>query len=581
MGRRVVLTDRGHELRRWLAGVGDIAAAVNDGAPLQELLDLIARTAGALTGHEGSAVLLADEQLRSLVISGSAGLSDDYVKQVNETHTIALGSGPLADGPSSRAFRTAEPVPICDLQADPMFEPWAGLAQEHGYRAIAAVPLIVGGEPAGTLNCYRTSVHHFGDDELALFSTLANQAGTALGSSRLIRSLTEQRRLLERAEEIHTELTAVALRGGGMHGVAEGLSRLLSSPVLITDQDGIEEASAVCHGVRLSPEPTGNAALATDGIDEFAEAHRLTAPVVLGREVVARLWVPGSLDEIGELERRAIEHAAVVCALESLRQRTIADVEWRLRGDLLTDLLAGTTASSLAQRAGPLGHELGRAHRVLAVALDSGPAATDRTRGLLGIVRSVAERCTPRPLVTSEADHVLALWPDDPDGPACREAAEAIRAGAHRGLADQSATVVVGHHCSDLAESPSAMRTARGGLEVARLHGRDRTVSLPDLGVYGLLLQLDDPRELLHFAEDTLAPLQDYDDRRNTSLLKTVRTYLNQSMSVTRTASSLYVHPNTVGLRLRRIEELTGVSMQHPESLLRFKIALMARDVLG
>ncbi len=77
-----------------------------------------------------------------------------------------------------------------------------------GYRAIVAVPLLVGGEPVGTLNCPRRSVHEFGVDELALLSTLANQAGTALWSWRLITLVTEQRRLLEQAEEIHRGLNA-------------------------------------------------------------------------------------------------------------------------------------------------------------------------------------------------------------------------------------------------------------------------------------------------------------------------------------------------------------------------------------
>jgi DNA-binding PucR family transcriptional regulator len=96
-----------------------------------------------------------------------------------------------------------------------------------------------------------------------------------------------------------------------------------------------------------------------------------------------------------------------------------------------------------------------------------------------------------------------------------------------------------------------------------------------------LLLQLNDPRELARFAEHTLAPLRDYDERKNGLLVRTVRTYLAQRMNVARTAAELYVHPNTVGLRLKRVEELTELSLQQPESLLHLKVALMADDVLG
>ena len=137
---------------------------------------------------------------------------------------------------------------IPDILADPSFAPWAGVAHNYGYRAVAAVPLLVDQAPVGTLDCYRTSVHDFGPDELALLWTLANQAGTALQSSRLINSLTEQRRLLEQSEDIHRELTEVVLRAGGVQGVAEALARLQRRPVLVADVAGVVAEEAVESG---------------------------------------------------------------------------------------------------------------------------------------------------------------------------------------------------------------------------------------------------------------------------------------------------------------------------------------------
>ena len=121
------------------------------------------------------------------------------------------------------------------------------------------------------------------------------------------------------------------------------------------------------------------------------------------------------------------------------------------------------------------------------------------------------------------------------------------------------------------------------GLGIERRHWEagNRTVTLPDLGVYGLLLQLDDPGELLRFADRTLAPLRSYDARKDLSLVLTLRAYLDNDLSTRRTADALYLHPNTVGLRLRKIEELVGVSLGRPEALLQLQAALMAEDVVG
>lgn len=567
-------------MRRWVAGVGAIAAAVNAATPRSKLLNLIARTACELTGYEASGVLLADEARRSLVISGADGLSAEYVAEVNERRTIELGSGALADGPSSRAFRTARPVPIADIWADPAFDPWAQLARDHGYRAIVAVPLLVGGEPAGTLNCYRRVAHEFGPDEIALLTTLADQAGIALQSARLIASLTKQSRLLEQAEEIHRELTAVALRAGGVRAVAEALARLLSRPVLVADPGGAALANAKYKGIQLAPESTAGVEVPVTGIADLPAQARVTVPVLLGHEIVARLWLPGRLAELSPLDRRAIEHAAVVCALEMLRERAALDVEWRLRADVLADLLSGEAPVSVSARAAALGHDLTRPHTVLVASTD-GPPVSGGARRLLGAVQTTADRSEPRPLLTSCGEHVIVLWPDSSRGPDAAAAADSIRAMAQRALNGATATAVVGQRCTELRDYPSAVRTARGALELARLHRADRTVTLPDLGVYGLLLQLNDPRELVRFAEQTLAPLREHDARKSSFLVQTLRTYLEQRMSVSRTAAELYVHPNTVGLRLKRIEELVGVSLQQPEPLLRLKVALMAEDVLG
>ncbi|MCD2191489.1 helix-turn-helix domain-containing protein [Actinomycetospora soli] len=575
-----VLTFRGNEVRRWLAGVGAIAEAVAAQRPLSELLDLIARTACELTGYEGAGVLLADDVRERLIIRGSHGLTPGYVERVNGGLTIELGSGPLADGPSSRAFRQAEPVPIADIRGDRTFEPWSKLATDHEWRAIVAVPLMVAGEPVGTLNCYRNQVHEFGDDELALLATLASQAGTALQSARLIRSLTEQSDMLEQAEDIHRELTAVALRSGDIQGVTEALAGLLARPVLVTDDAGAVAANAHFEGVLLDPEkePVG---LSTEWIDEDAASGRITVPVRLGRETVARLWLPGRLADLTELQRRALEHAAVVCALEALRTRTAIDVEWRLRGDLLTDLLSETSsAASVTARAAALGHDLARPHTVMLAAPDV-PAAANRSRLLLGATQTVADRCEPRPLVTSWGEHVIVLWPDTRTGIAAADAARELRSASRRTLGSTTITVTVGHRCEEVDAVRSAVRTARGALELARLHGSDRIVTLPDLGVYGLLLQLNDPRELVRFIEHTLRPLREYDERKKATLVATLRVFLDQRMNVARTAGALFVHPNTVALRLKRVEELIDISVQQPEDLLRVKVALMAEDVLG
>ncbi|MFF5858590.1 helix-turn-helix domain-containing protein [Streptomyces sp. NPDC012751] len=624
--------DSHDDLKTWLGAIADLAEAVNGTGSVYSLLDLVARTACRLLGYEFCSVLLPDPAGRILTIQGAHGLSAAYIRGVNIKHPVRIGAGERGEAPSSRAFRTGRAVAISDVTAETHYA-WGGVAEQQGYRSIIAVPLMTSGSCLGTLTCYHAGVHRFSGDEQELLTTLANQAAIAIETARLRNreqqtigelrelndSLREQHALLRRSEDIHRQLTEVALRGEGVRGVAEALAALLERPVLFEDSygsrlavaepsgampgdpfDGPDDFSALRQSLADMP-ATGVVEVEAEG----AETAWATSAVVLAKEVVARIWIPRGLAGLGPLGRRAIEHASVVAALEILRERTAVDVEWRLRGELLTDLLAQQPAAmaTVVARAARLGHDLHRAHSVLVVRVDDDPAApgsaqgTDAPRRVLSAVHAMATRQTPRPLVARHGDDIVVLWPlvsDSEDGsagepttmaahvaPGAVAAADTIRRSVARAL-PLTVTVAVSRPCTDLSDYPAAFRTTRGVLTITQLRGRhDRTVELDDLGVQGLLLQLEDPSELLRFADRVLAPVLDYDRRRGTRLLHTLRTYLAHGLSTARTAEILFVHPNTVGLRLKRVEELLGVSLTEPDALLQITAALAAIEVNG
>ena len=104
-------------------------------------------------------------------------------------------------------------------------------------------------------------------------------------------------------------------------------------------------------------------------------------------------------------------------------------------------------------------------------------------------------------------------------------------------------------------------------------------VQLADLGVVGLLLQLEDSSLLTAFARRTLGPLLDYDESHQTGLVETLRTYLGCRQDRNRAAATLHIHPNTVTQRLRRVEQLCGAELAEPSVTLQFSAALTVLDV--
>lgn len=71
-----------------------------------------------------------------------------------------------------------------------------------------------------------------------------------------------------------------------------------------------------------------------------------------------------------------------------------------------------------------------------------------------------------------------------------------------------------------------------------------------------------------------LEPLDDHPE-----LFATMRAYLRNDMNRQLTARQLYVHPNTVDYRLRRIAQLTTIDLATSAGISQASIALLAREL--
>jgi PAS domain S-box-containing protein len=98
-----------------------------------------------------------------------------------------LGSAPVytddrpeGRGPTGRAFRDGRSYVCNDIFEDPAMRPWRSAANGRGFRACAAFPIHVKGEPKGTLTVYAAEVGFFQDKEVALLEEATTDVSFAL-----------------------------------------------------------------------------------------------------------------------------------------------------------------------------------------------------------------------------------------------------------------------------------------------------------------------------------------------------------------------------------------------------------------
>jgi sugar diacid utilization regulator len=592
--------------------------AVNAAEPLHDLLTRVAQQACSLIGFEYCAVMLADADGERLRVAGWCGLSSDYLALMSDGASLQVHPpGRPFDTPAAAAYRERRTIAVPDVRAAEDYGRLQDLAPAQGYRALVVAPM-PGAEddprPAGVVVGYSIAARAFTPSELELIELLAGQAALALETARL-RSAQQQvigelsraneelrqgRAVLDWAEQRHRELMQMVLDEVGLAGLVSALASTLDASVTVEDADGHLLACAPDEGYRPPPDaaarrrrPTRAALEAMTrsydvvqvpvvlprgpGVPAPAGEKAWVAPVVLGQEIVGRLWVTAPSVVPAPVQLRVIERFALVVALELLKKRHLVAVEARLSGDLLADLLrpgGPVQPRAVLDRAAALGHDLARPHVVAVLCVDGRPPPGVR---MTEVVR--AATCDAPALVGTYEDDCVLLLPADPDpGDVLRR----LHAHAQRAAGQRCrVTLVAGPSACELADYATAHRVTRGAARLRHATQPGGLVDIRGLGLSALLLETGAPDALHRFAQSVLRPLAAQDARRGSDLVPTLRVWLRTGCSTAATAEELVVHRNTIGYRLGRIEQLTGRSLRGVDSRLELQLALTVWDVIG
>ncbi len=155
-----------------------------------------------------------------------------------------------------------------------------------------------------------------------------------------------------------------------------------------------------------------------------------------------------------------------------------------------------------------------------------------------------------------------------------RPRALGIETAEDRGAAAAAPRSTPPSRSSSPSRSPS--REEQLLLELGRLApGADRTYRL----LVGILMR--DPGELERLREETIAPLRAYDVRHDTDLVATVQEFLTHDGSTIETAGAMSLHRHTVGYRLARVQEVSGLSPYESEGRERLGLGLKADQILS
>jgi len=423
--------------------------------------------------------------------------------------------------------------------------------------------------------------------ELPLFEVPYEMPFIALTEKAFTRLVNEQFSVLERGIEVHGLLEGLVLAERGLADVIAAISEAVGGAVLLVDDHGRELSR---HPQERGLSQEASAAIRAE-VSERAAASRhalfvaehgslagraVAVPVPIGGHGPRGHWLVAArrAGQVGELEQLIARQAAMVVALELMRERSVRETERRLAGDVLAEALGGNLGpDEIRGRLQPFG--IGGKVAVLlfdlgeAVADVEGLDATLRDGGVPALV--AVNGAAGRPLLCAVVD------PADRDPvELAREGLAALNSSGAGGIRAAASRPV------PVASLRRAFHEARCALEATALANGStpEVASHRDLGAFTLLLSLQDDEALRTYADNLLAPISEGEGEYGPELLRSLEAFIERNGQWERAARDLYCHRHTLRYRIRRIEELTGRDLNHAQDRIELWLALRARELV-
>jgi len=555
-----------------------------------ELLDLIIREATSAMGTDVCSLYLLTGRGRELLLTATNGLNERMVGKVVM---------PVGEGITGWVAESRRPAVVPDVSKEPHWK-WVPGLDEDRFHSMLSVPIESGPRLVGVLNVQSAEQRDFNSGDIDFLRAIAGQVAGILERSELQRRTEVQLAEIQLSHDIHERFTKLSLEGAGIRSILEVVGSLAGGHAALYSPDGYrvrgvgESSDGMPPRIHV-PSPLGQAGAREVRINAGRPPRALdVVPVRAGSDVLGMLAV--GVDEKtvdSEGRRRALEHGSTVLALELSKERAAAEVERRLRGDLVEEVLAGgleaDEAERVARQAERLGHRLPQ--RAWVVVLEPDDDETEAALGargeldrldaaLSGVIRSRL----PGTLTIVRSASAVFLIPDEvaADLATVEKLAGQVLAAAAPVMKPGTASVGIGNLANGVGELARSHIEARQALRLTRrAGGRGRVASYRSLGAFRLLLEVQSPDALRRFVNELLGTLLQYAQSRDTPLLETLEALAAARWVRRAAARHLGIHINSMSYRVERIQSLTGLQLDDPETRVAISIALRARAMLG
>jgi DNA-binding PucR family transcriptional regulator len=422
------------------------------------------------------------------------------------------------------------------------------------------------------------------DNGLPLLALPADVPFTAI-TRKIAESHAELRsaRLMESIER-RDALVAAASDGGGLRHLLTVLSSTRNTPIALASRFGkLLEATFP----QLS---AADAALMSQTVREGARDSELVLsdgtqvsvlPVAIRGEPDFTLLYGRKFSEISDMEWEEINQLIRFISIDISRQKAVSAMRHQFAKEVVDMALAGPhRADELASRLRSFGIDPAGDVGVLAIARRGAAASVSREIGEC-VREFFAERHLPAIAPDVDRENIVIVGMDGSQDDLADLAGSLLDRLRTR-LGTPDVTVGVARMARGHLTLRVGLLQAQEACRSARTRRGGGVVLFTGSQSHQLLIRMLDNETRVEFAQSVLGPIIEHDRESHTDLIRSLQAFFAHDGRLSRAASEMHVHVNTLRNRLERIQELVGRDINKTGDRTDLFLALqMAGDLLA
>ncbi len=412
-------------------------------------------------------------------------------------------------------------------------------------------------------------------ETLNIFSGLIE---IALSNARGLIALKAQIGSLRKCNNLYATLTDFSINNSGISNIVNELSRALEIPVVVINlmtnerypQNAFGDTSIISALTQKNVKNNDAFIVESESCGESYKIYPITAEgSCLGYLIVQ----PEETDY--PLKRMLLEVGRMVLAVEFSKAQSRLDISYKRMAQSFSELLSANNSASLAEKCADLGINIKANYAVLVFAFLLNENNELQESTIFRVISYIKKELgASQKLIFGSHERIMALlavqsadWQ--------RTTSRQID-GISRYLLQRENLMLcagLGSPCNGVSEIAKSHHEAEKALLYQLSQQKSGLQQYAQMGINQVFVNLSSD-DAATFLSSVLKPLSE----KSENLEATLITYIESSYSLKKTAQKLFIHPNTLYQRLKKIENCLNISFDNPDDLLKLQLARYLRN---